>query len=497
MIPRVSLREALADINLLGNALAGESWTTWKTLLIAAMGEALTDEERSVFRKITQREHEPDRIVEELVAVIGRRGGKSRAISALATYIAGLCKHPALVAGERGILLIIAPDQRQADIVLDYIEANFRNSPVLKQLVEARTQRTLKLTNNIDIEVRSSDFRRLRGPTYIAVIADESAFWLAENSSNPDSEILGAVRPGLATTRGPLFIISSPYARRGELWSLYNKHFGPNGDRLILVAQGASRIFNPSLPQSVVDRAMERDPASAAAEYGAEFRRDIESFVSIEVLRACISTGVHERPPVRNVIHRGFCDPSGGSSDSMTLAIAHYETGRQTIVLDVLRETKPPFSPEAVVEEYSSLLKPYGISSVVGDKYAGIWPSEQFSRFNIRYEASARPKTDLYVDLLALLNSARIDLLDHPRLVNQLLGLERRTSRGTGRDVVDHVPHAHDDIANAVAGVAAVCSKYGGYHPWRGWVEDDDEEDPDGARAWRAMRLMQHIQRYG
>jgi hypothetical protein len=137
MIPRVSLREALADINLLGNALASESWTTWKTLLIAAMGEALTDEERSVFRKITQREHEPDRIVEELVAVIGRRGGKSRAISVLATYIAGLCKHPALVAGERGILLIIAPDQRQADIVLDYIEANFRNSPVLKQLVEA------------------------------------------------------------------------------------------------------------------------------------------------------------------------------------------------------------------------------------------------------------------------------------------------------------------------------------------------------------------------
>src|SRR5262249_12446295 len=294
MIPRVSLREALADINLLGNALADESWTTWKTLLIAAMGEALTGEERSVFRKITQREHEPDRIVEELVAVIGRRGGKSRAISVLASYIAGLCKHPALVAGERAILLIIAPDQRQADIVLDYIEANFRNSPVLKQLVEARTQRTLKLTNNIDIEVRSSDFRRLRGPTYIAVIADESAFWLAENSSNPDSEILAAVRPGLATTRGPLFIISSPYARRGELWSLYNKHFGPNGDPLILVAQGASRIFNPSLPQSVVDRATERDPASAAAEYGAEFRRDIESFVSIEVLRACISTGVHE-----------------------------------------------------------------------------------------------------------------------------------------------------------------------------------------------------------
>lgn len=37
-----------------------------------------------------------------------------RAISVLATY-----NHPSLVRGERGVLLIIAPDQRQADIVLD------------------------------------------------------------------------------------------------------------------------------------------------------------------------------------------------------------------------------------------------------------------------------------------------------------------------------------------------------------------------------------------
>ena len=73
----------------------------------------------------------------------------------LATYIAGLCKHSALVAGERGVVLIIAPDQKQADIVLDYIDANFRNSPILNQLIEARTQRTLRLTNKIDLEVRA------------------------------------------------------------------------------------------------------------------------------------------------------------------------------------------------------------------------------------------------------------------------------------------------------------------------------------------------------
>ena len=315
MMPRTPVRRALADPKLLGSALAGDSWRAWSALLIASMGEALTDDERVLFKELTGREREPGVRVEELDAVIGRRGGKSRAISVLAAYIAGLCEHPALVPGERGILLIIAPDQKQADIVLDYVDANFRGSAILNQLIETRTARELRLTNQIDIEVRAADFRRLRGPTYVAVIADEVAFWLSESSTNPDSEILNAVRPGLATTSGPLFVISSPYARRGELWRTYSKHFGPAGDPLILVAQGASRTFNPTLPQSVVDRAVERDPASAAAEYGAEFRRDIESFVSVEALRACISPGVFERPPLRNLAYVGFADPSGGSAE--------------------------------------------------------------------------------------------------------------------------------------------------------------------------------------
>jgi hypothetical protein len=43
-------------------------------------------------------------------------------------------------------------------------------------------------------------------------------------------------------------------------------------------------------------------------------------------------------------------------------------------------------------------------------------------------------------------------LLDHPRLVNQLIALERRTARG-GRDSIDHAPGgAHDDVVNACAG---------------------------------------------
>jgi hypothetical protein len=144
VIPQITLRKALADKLLLSSVLEGQSWHQWKTLLTAVMGEALTDDERAVFKELTGREREPGVSVEEFVGVIGRRGGKSRAISVLATYVAGLCEHPALVPGERGVLLVIAPDQKQADIVLDYIEANFRGSKILNQLVEARTARELR-----------------------------------------------------------------------------------------------------------------------------------------------------------------------------------------------------------------------------------------------------------------------------------------------------------------------------------------------------------------
>jgi hypothetical protein len=101
------------------------------------------------------------------------------------------------------------------------------------------------------------------------------------------------------------------------------------------------------------------------------------------------------------------------------------------------------------------LLKSYGISSVVGDRYAGEWPRERFDVHGISYEAAAKPKSDLYRDLLPAINSRQVDLLDDAKLVAQLCGLERRTARG-GRDSIDHAPGSHDDVCNSVAGV--VCS---------------------------------------
>jgi hypothetical protein len=424
------------------------------------MGEALTNEERETFTRLTGREREPLQRVEELEAVVGRRGGKSRATATLASYLAGLCRHD-LSPGERGVLLCIAPDQRQASITLDYATAAFEGSPILAQLIANRNADTLELTNGISIEVRAASFRRLRGPTYIAVIADEAAFWQSDEfSSNADTEILNAVRPGLATTGGPLIIASSPYAKRGVLWDTHRRHYGPEGDPLILVAQGTSREFNPSLPQSVVDRALERDRAAASAEYLAQFRADIETFVAYEVVQGCVGDTV-EMAPLSAHHYFGFVDPSGGSADSFTMAVGHRDRARGRVVIDATREVRPQFSPEAVIDDLATLLKTYRITQVTGDRYGGEFPRELFRKRGIKYLCSEKPKSDLFRDLLPLLNAGRIVLPRSDRLVSQLCGLERRVSR-SGRDSIDHGPGGHDDLANSVAGAADLVGNHKG-----------------------------------
>ena len=138
-------------------------------------------------------------------------------------------------------------------------------------MVENITADTIELNNGIRIEIHTASFRSVRGYTVVAALCDEIAFWRSEDSANPDTEILAALRPAMATIPDALMLcFSTPYARRGVLWNAYRQHFGKGGD--VLVWQAPTRAMNPTVPQSVIDNAFEEDPTAAAAEYGAEFR---------------------------------------------------------------------------------------------------------------------------------------------------------------------------------------------------------------------------------
>ena len=208
--------------------------------------------------------------------------------------------------------------------------------------------------------------------------------------------------------------------------------------------------MNPMVEEKVISEAYQQDEAAAAAEYGALFRRDIESFVSAEAVDAVMMLGRYELPPMPSQFNYvGFVDPSGGLQDSMTLAIAHSENDKA--VLDLVREKNPPLSPEEVVREFAEDLGRYEITTIHGDRYGGEWPREQFRKAGIDYEPCEKARSELYLELLPAINSGQVQLLDNPRLLAQLRSLERRSHRA-GRDIVDHPSGTHDDLANAVAG---------------------------------------------
>ena len=382
--------------------------------------------------------------------VCGRRGGKSRVLALIAVFLATFRSYVQyLAAGEVATISIIASDRRQARTIFRFIGGLLDAVPMLRAMVTDESAEAISLSNRTIIEIHTCSFRSTRGYSYAAVLADEIAFWRDESSANPDAEVIRALRPGLASIPGSMLLIaSSPYRKAGVLYNVFARHFGKD-DARTLVWRGTTLEMNPSLSPAVVAEAYVDDPQSAASEYGAEFRDDINDFVSRDVVEACVIRGRGELLPARGVTYRAFVDPSGGSSDSMTLAICHRD--KDVAILDAVREIRPPFSPEQAVQDFAATLRSYHISRVTGDHYGGEWPRERFRLAGIEYALSEQPKGEIYLNSLPLLNSGKVQLLDHQRLISQFIGLERRTAR-SGRDSIDHSPGQHDDIVNAVCG---------------------------------------------
>jgi hypothetical protein len=430
----------------------GTTRELWAVIWKAADGLPLTATERARFRTHTARQEPPARC-RELWILAGRRSGKSENMMLRATWRA--ISRPwreTLSAGELGVIPVIASDRDQARNSLRYLKGLIQH-PAVAPFVAVVKRDSVEFRTGAIVQVHTANWRATRGYTMLDVVLEECAFYQAEDSANPDEEVLAAIRPATLTVPDArIYGISSPYARRGILHQAHVDHWGREGDE-VLVVNASTLALNPTVPADTIARELEADPARGASEYGVDglvsFRTDVEALLSREAVAAVTVPGRHELAAERRRRYVAFVDPSGGSVDSFTLAIAHAEAGRA--VLDLVRERRPPFSPDSVVGDFAAALAPFGLSAVTGDRYAGAWCAEVFRKHGITYRASERTKSDLYRELLPAVNAARVELLELPRLGAQLVALERRVAWG-GKDSIDHPPGGHDDVANAAAG---------------------------------------------
>lgn len=444
----ITIRDLMTDPALFGDQFGGDSFKAWRALLAGFYGLPLPDNELPHWQELTGRESAPEAAHDELWLAIGRRGGKSQAAALLAVFHACFMDYTdRLSPGEVATVLCLAADRKQARAVFRYITGLMNTNAMLRRLIVKESAETLELSNRAVIEVGTASFRATRGYTFAAVIADEVAFWRSEDSANPDFEILNAVRPGLATLDGPLIGLSSPYSRRGALWDAYRRYHGQEGP--ILVAQASTLTMNPTLPHRIVDQALERDPAAAAAEYLAQFRNDITAFITREMVDSNTRSEPLIIPPQSGIHYAGFVDVAGGGADEYTLAISHRE-GERSVIDGIWSERG---DPAVITRRYAEIMKQYRITRCTGDRYAAEWPRQEYRKHGITMNNSDLNRSELYAELTPMLQTGAVELPPDEKTLTQFTLLERRTGRN-GKDTIDHGPQGHDDRANAIAGAA-------------------------------------------
>lgn len=476
----LTILEAMADKKWFKTFFQGPSWDGWKAFLAAVFGLAMTAEMLKTYQEFTGRQAPPNRRASEAWMIVGRRGGKTRISALIAVYLAIFRDYgPHLAPGEMATIPIMSSDVAQTRQALVYIKAMINQIPAVRAHVTRELTDSVLFNERVLIEVHAANYKSARGYTVVTALCDEIAFWMNdETSKNPDTEIIAAIKPGMLTIPGALLLgMSSPYARKGVLWEAFEQHYGHEGDPILVWKAATLQMNQGSTPtarrelEEFIQTERDKDEVVAAAEYDAEFRRDLADYVSLEVVRACTVAARGILLRVFNQAYYAFCDPSGGEQDSFTLAIGHKapEPDGARVVIDWITEVKAPFNPKLAVGECVDALNAYGCGSVHGDHYGGQLVRSMFMEEGITYLMADKPKSEYYVDLMPLLSSRMIELPDPAvspegkRLRAQLLGLERRTGR-SGKDSIDHAPGAHDDVANAVAGLAAYVAAGPAWH---------------------------------
>lgn len=489
----IEIDQALADPNLLGAALGKvDSWNVWRSVLRATFGLRLSPEDRERFRSVAGMREPPSRRVDELWAVVGRRSGKTRTASAVACYI-GLLEQHNLAVGEIGYVLLLAASRSQASVAYRYVLGFLNASPILRQQIESVTADEVRLKGNIIIGVHTNSFRTVRGKSLLAVIGDESSFWRDDTSAQPDVETYRACMPALAATGGIWVGISTGYRRQGLLYSKWRDHFGQESND-VLVIQGSTSQFNPTLSHEMIAKAKAADPEAADSEWSGGWRDDVSSFLDEATIDNAIDHARPlELPPRDGIQYVAFSDASGGRHDAFTVAIGHREG--EKVVCDVVRGKAAPFNPSDVVASYAKLLKDYRITKLSGDNYSAAWVEAAWRAQGITYERAELNKSQIYLESLPLFVRGLLAIPNLPVLSRELRMLERRTSRSS-KEVVDHPRNQSDDYANSLCGLAQMLSarpRYR-YDCSLSWVSSPEEDERDD--FLRLQRVMHMTRRW-
>lgn len=512
MIPR-------EPIGFLSRYLPFELSPAWRAFFAALYGLPLTDADREVLGSICGFTQPKLGGYGEGEAITGRRGGKSANMAGIGVFeavVAGADHMRALAPGQRGYVLICSRTQRQACEVFRYARAIVERNPELAALLdgaplESQTGGELRFLNGVTLSVFPASKSSVRGFTILCAVADEWA-WLSvdADSANQDSEILSAIKFGmLAPAKAPrrrLLIISSPGAKSGVVYETWQRHRGDPAAP-VLVAHGATFVWNPSIDRDALEAERLRDPKAYTREVLAEFVDAVSSWIDADAVTAAASFEGQPRsavPMLPGDFRYWAAIDLAFRRDRSVLAVGHYEPiksvrGREAFIVAKLEERlahvleRPPVdaakdaerdsrrkkapavfmvdgvwawtpAPGApldagrVVREIAERCEAFGIERVTADQFAIVPLQEMFKRHGIKLvemTATSFSKFSAFTSLREAIYSKEISLPEDHELLRELRELQERISGASVQISAPQRETAHDDRACAVAWLLA------------------------------------------
>ena len=480
----------------------------------------------------------------ELILVLGRRSGKSELSSIFASYeIYKLLRrgypqnYYGMPPGAEIRVMCIANDKEQASIVYGSMQGHIEAVDYFKNAQANVTQTFMKFRTESDRKkygesgkatitatFKSSIAKGLRGRGIMCAILDEIAFFVEDGKSGAE-QVYRAISPSLAQfapkdpsnthkaigdTDGRMILISSPDAREGFFYRLYQKAMSNDkGSRNMLVIQAPTWEVRTDLPTSYYESEYHKDPKKFMTEHGAEFSDRVRGWIEDwKELENCIVPEL--RPAARGYpreAHFAGVD-FGISGDGTAIALTHFNRGKVELAYHEVwypkvkwRDANPhlpgPMVPYAytlenvsrldldeISEWFRALSTKFYIQNGVFDQWAGpVFEQVLHKRGLVQFTMhnfTPGESSSMYNNFKMLMSNNQFAIYDYPLpeamsegmslkhspLITELLELQAHSA---GKNIVivqaPEVQGKHDDQSDALARSIYLALEYARSHP--------------------------------
>jgi hypothetical protein len=392
---------------------------------------------------------------------LGRRSGKGRIASVIATFEATANAHAHLAAvqpEEQVAIVVISRSQAQARLVHRFVDG-YLKSPDLAPMVVKSTDDEIVLNNGVAILTLPCHAGSVRGYAVAVVIFDEMAWYQGRDGSPLDpKELWDAAVPATAQfPHGRVLVLSTPRwaggffpdlcerARSGRFPDMREWHF-------------ATAEMNPFVPTSFLAQEEAADPVAFRREYLAMFESGFGAVFDPLTVRAAVVSGLSELPPIAGLRYVISVD-AAFVGDRFAVALGH--AGPAGVELDAIRGWRGskgmPVQVDPTLDEIAALSRLYNTAPVLIDQYAAEPIRQALRKRGVTVRE--RPWTnESKVDAVAAtrrnLQGGMLALLDQADLIRELISLEQHPLP-SGRPRIAAPSGGSDDYATALLALVA------------------------------------------